>query len=139
AFGALTCRVPPAGRRGAAAALLPPDVRKACRRGSRRTGGTRSLPRPGRSSWRSSYWRGARSWGAVLCEQAVEAGDLVHEIVEAAIGGGQFAQGPHQHGAGPARPQEQRQMRQVAALGDGPGQIVHLKSSISSFLAVEAE
>ena len=44
--------------------------------------------------------------------------DLADEIVEAAVGGGQFLEAPDQESAGSGSPQQQREMGEVAALGE---------------------
>src|SRR5688572_20891016 len=61
-------------------------------------------------------------------KQLVERGDFLDEIVEPLVRPRQLAQRPHQHRTRPARPQKQRQMRQVAARHDGLGQLVHVSS-----------
>lgn len=57
----------------------------------------------------------------------VEIGEFAHEIVEPAHGGCQFAQRePRQRGRRRC-PQQQRNMRQVAALGERADQIRHVR------------
>src|SRR5690606_9373272 len=46
-------------------------------------------------------------------------------IIEALIGRSELPKAPHQQRTRPTRPQEQRQMRQIAALDDGFGQLIH--------------
>ena len=55
----------------------------------------------------------------------VEARELAHEIVEAPRHRRQFTQREHTKRAGRARPQKQRQMREVAALREGRDHIGH--------------
>ena len=62
----------------------------------------------------------------MVSEKLVEARELAHEIVEAAAGGGELAQrelGPRcgrRH-----RPQQQGQMREIAAFGENADKISH--------------
>lgn len=53
-----------------------------------------------------------------LFEKLIQAVNLLHEVVKAAIRFGKFPQGPHKKSGRAGRPQEQGEMRKIAALDD---------------------
>src|SRR5688572_5531766 len=54
----------------------------------------------------------------MIAEQLVQPGDLRDEVVEPLVRCGELAERPDQQPRGARRPQEQRQMRQIPALGE---------------------
>src|SRR3954469_13500957 len=82
------------------------------------------------ASWRGAAFggRAGRGLGLALMGSlrgrmaAVEVGEFAHEVVEAAVGGRQFAQHREGEERGPARPEKQGEVGQVATgdhrLGD---------------------
>lgn len=62
-----------------------------------------------------------------FAEVAVQPRDLGDEVVEAPVGGGELAERPDEQRARPTRPQKKRQMREITALREGAGEVVHGK------------
>ena len=64
----------------------------------------------------------------VPVEEPVQPRDLVDEIIEPPVGRDELAQRPHQQPARPACPEEQDEMRKIAALADRARDVVHIAS-----------
>src|SRR5690606_24738355 len=67
--------------------------------------------------WRLQKIPNPRNPLAAIVEEPIQPGDLGDEVVEAAVGAGELLERPDQQCAGAGGPEEQRQMRQVAAAG----------------------
>ena len=59
-----------------------------------------------------------------MIEGVVEARQLAHEVVEPARRGGKLAQRQQRVGRGAGGPQEQREMREIAALAEDADEVV---------------
>ena len=72
-----------------------------------------------------------RTFPSMVSEKLVEVRELAHEIVKAAAGGGELAQREPAERGRRHRPQQQGQMREIAAFGENADKISHYFSSRS--------
>src|SRR5215217_2116305 len=102
--------------RGSAAWPLASPGRPACPPGSRQIAETSAARSPAPA---------CPPLFVPLAKEPVEARNLAHEIIEALVGRSHLLERPDQQRTRPARPQKQRQMRQIPALDNGLGEVVH--------------